>query len=394
MTDQDLEQLQRLAGHLSEFPQIGLLSPNRDERKLFPKAKAISHRRWDLNQPNRRKFDLLIASNVFMYSADPPRWFRNVLASCRYFLLLDLVRRQRSSGSEFGPDRDCMRYAIGSAKPRVNPYFDLNLLGDRLLGFRTFPGGANTYDDAPLHLVALLRGDLADPILRVDDYPTGIRPILTDLEPLHAILRKIDERGVRYYLGIVPALLTEPMFDFLRGLKHMVPVVHGYDHAYPRYAPLLNAKGDPFNAHTVGVFNEFKGVPYPTILERLREGRRLLEDRLAKEVRGYVPPCNIGDRRTARALKEAGYHFYLSEKSIPEQTLGWVRSDFYGRSNQHDGRRAADVVTLHVTWEWDLVREGDLHSLDRLLDHLAERKRAERERGARLGALVGEGGAL
>jgi hypothetical protein len=30
---------------------------------------------WDLNEPTRERFDLLVASNVFMYSRDPKRWF-------------------------------------------------------------------------------------------------------------------------------------------------------------------------------------------------------------------------------------------------------------------------------------------------------------------------------
>jgi hypothetical protein len=46
------------------------------------------------------------------------------------------------------------------------------------------------------------------------------------------------------------------------------------------------------------------------------------------------------------------------------------------------------VVSLHVTWEWDLVREGRGDALDRLLDHLAGRARDARRQAAELGALV------
>jgi len=389
MTKEDFEELQRLAPHLSEFRSTGVFSPIREgERKIFPKATSLPPRRWNLNKPHRQRFDLLVASNVFMYSPDPARWFRHVLASCKYFLLLDLVRRRRAQNSELGADKDSMRYAIGEARPRVERHFDLGNLGDRLLGHRTFYGGASAFDDDPLHVVALFRGDLADPILRVDDYPTGVRPILPDLSPLHEILRKIEARGLRFYLGIVPALLTEEMFDFLDGLEHMIPAVHGYDHAYPKYAPLLRAKGDPFNQRTVGTFNEFKGQPYDVILDRLREGRRLLHERLGKVVEAYIPPCNLGDRRTTRALIQAGYNLYLSEKRLPACPLPWIQSDFYGRSGGYDYSRQPDIVTLHATWEYDLAREGGGHALDRLLDHLAARKQAERERGARLGAVV------
>lgn len=389
MTSEDLHQLQRLAPGLEQFPRMGILSPARGgEDKIFPRATALPRWRWDLNKPGGRRFDLLVAANVFMYGADPALWFRHVLATCKYFLLLDLVRRQRSERTEFGSDGDCMRYAVGDAHPRVDRHFRLDTLGDRLLGYRTFHGGANSFDDAPLHVVAFIRGDLADPVLRIDDYPTGVRPIPTDLLPLHETLYRVEQRGLRYHLGIVPALLTDAMFRFLGDLKHVIPAVHGYDHSYSKYAPLLQSSGDPFNERTVGVFNEFRGQPYDVILARLRDGRRLLQDRLGKPVDAYIPPCNIGDRRTGRALVEAGYRCYLSERRIPGCPLPWFRSDFYGRSSDFDYSRRPDIVTLHNTWEADLVRQGAGPTLDRLLDHLRDRKQAERQRGEQVASIV------
>src|SRR5262249_37194298 len=153
----------------------------------------------------------IVASNVFMYGSDPARWFRHVLGSCRYLLLLDLIRRKRSAHGELGRDGDRMRYQLGDHRPRVENAFDLAKLDERLLGYRTFHGGANEFDEHPLHVVGLFRGDLAEPVLRIDDYPTGVRPLLDDLSPLHAILEKIDSRGLRYYLGAVPALVDDAM---------------------------------------------------------------------------------------------------------------------------------------------------------------------------------------
>ena len=390
MTREDFEQLQGLAHDFSIFPRIGAFSPIREgERKIFPKATALPRRRWDLNKPSSRRFDLLVASSVFMYAPDPARWFRHALGSCKYLLLLDLVRRRRGENGEFGTDGDCMRYAVGRERPRVEHHFNLHYLGDWLLAYRTFYGGANSFDDDPLHVVALLRGDLADPILRVDDYPTGFHPVLPDLTPLHEVLRKVEARGLRYYLGIVPALLTDEMFRSLSDLEHMVPAVHGYDHANPKYAPLLQAKGDRDGWRIVGRFDEFKGQPYHVILARLLEGRRLLQDRLGKVVDAYIPPCNIGNHPTGRALAEAGYRLYLSDRRIPGCPLSWMRSDFSGRSSDYDYSRLPEVVTLDLVREWDLMRRGDTHALDRLLDHLAERRQRERERGARLSAAVG-----
>jgi hypothetical protein len=167
MTPEDYEQLRAISPFLDDLPRVGALSPRhgravsrvRDgEFKLFPKAKPISRRQWDLNEPGTREFDLLIAANVFMYSSRPWQWFENVLARCSYFLLIDLVRRKRAADDEFGPDGDCMRYAIGDERPRVADFFDLAVLGGQVLGWRTFYGGANEFDHSPMHFMALLRG--------------------------------------------------------------------------------------------------------------------------------------------------------------------------------------------------------------------------------------------
>jgi hypothetical protein len=186
--------------------------------------------------------------------------------------------------------------------------------------------------------------------------------------------------------------LTDEMIDFLRTLTAMVPEVHGYDHAYPKYSPLLIAKGDPLNQRRTvgGTFNEFEGQPYHTILARLREARTMLGERLGKPVQGYIPPCNIADRATGRALVEAGYRYVFSDRRIPGCALPRVTSDFLGRSSEYDYDRRPDVLALHVTWECDLARQGAGGDFDRLLDHLADRRDEERRRGARLGALVAD----
>lgn len=193
MTREDFEQLRDVGRHLRELPRIGLISPLErrsrrrfwralpiGERLVFPDATRLTRRRWDLYEPQAERFDLLVASNVFMYSADPARWFANVLAACAYFLLIDLVRRQRGESSEFGSDGDRIRYAVGDARPRVTQRFDLGRLGDRVLGYRTYDGGANLFDDSPLHVIALIRGNLSG-ATTLDEHPPGVRSALTEL---------------------------------------------------------------------------------------------------------------------------------------------------------------------------------------------------------------------
>lgn len=194
MTNEDFEQLQTVGRHLVKFRRIGILSPvpkrrrrppwrrvARSEFNIFPCATAVPQRTWDLNVPGKDEFDLIVASSVLTHSADPDRWLNNVLASCEYLLMIDLVRRRRSKDSEFGGYGDCVRYAIGTERPRVEQSFNLNTLGNRLLGFRTYYGGASAYDEKPLHLIALVRGELALPD-DADDHARWIETALAELE--------------------------------------------------------------------------------------------------------------------------------------------------------------------------------------------------------------------
>jgi hypothetical protein len=167
VTREDFEQLETIASFLKDLPSLAVLSPRhgpvvsrirRSELALFPNATALSRREWDLDDPGPSDFDLVVAGNVFMYSPRPRQWFENVLERCAYLLLLDLVRRKRAEDSELGSDGDCMRYAIGGERPRVSEFFDLGVLESQILGWRTFYGGANEYDAAPMHVIALVQG--------------------------------------------------------------------------------------------------------------------------------------------------------------------------------------------------------------------------------------------
>jgi hypothetical protein len=390
VTKEDFAVLEYIARCLPADARIGVFSPIADgEKKIFRKLVSLPRRRWDLNHPGRDRFDVLVASNVFMYSTDPARWFRNALSCCRYLVLLDLVRRRRSPDAEYGTDGDCMRFRIDPAVPRVEPYFDLATLGDRLVAHKVYYGGANAFDIEPAHVVAVIRGDLAEPILRIDDYPTGVRPLLDDLTPVHDILKRIDERGIRFHLGIVPALVTGDMSRFLRSLRNMIPVAHGYDHSYPHYSSLLTKVGDPFNQRTLTDFDEFEGLSYRETLDRLRRSRLMLEQELGVEIDTFIPVCNIGDRKTGAALAEAGYQRYLSDRPINGCDLAWIWSDFYGRSSEYDYKRPADVVTLHATWEWDQARDGETIALDRLLSHLQQRRARSIDTQSRYAAMFG-----
>lgn len=388
MTPEDKALLARLKPLIRPGETVGILSPVRGgEYQVFDRFTALPKWRWNLDRPGRRRYDWLIASNVFMYSPEPVRWLRNVLACCRYFALIDLVQRQRSREAELGADGDRTRYRIDDVEPRLPGYFDLRPLAP--LASFTYPSSGNEYDAKPVHAMAVFAGRTAVPLLRLDDYPSGVRPVPADLRGLHGVLEAAEAAGVRYHLSIVPGILTAEMTRFLRTLKHMVPLVHGFDHGYPRYAPRLLANGDLTNDRTVHSFDEFAFDRRSVVLEKLTRAKRIVEDACETKVTGFVPPCNRGNRRVAAALHALGFEYYLSERRIPGCRLPWIRSDFYGRSHQFPTDGASAVSTLHVTWEWDLIRNGESRLKKVLAALRARQDEARREQQALSDAVAG-----
>jgi peptidoglycan/xylan/chitin deacetylase (PgdA/CDA1 family) len=383
MTPEVLRVIRQLVPATEQLQRVALLSPSREERAMFPHAQVFTVKDWDLGRPKPElRADLIIASHVFHYAADPALWFDNVRASCRAFLCLDLIRRKRSAEAELGKDGDRMRYSVGEHRAVLPGAFELSALGEQVLALRTFDGGRNEHGEA-LHFAALLEGKLRQPLLRVDDYPTGVRPIAEDLQPLHDVLLQFEARQLDYHLGIVPAITDAGMFEHLRALRHMVPAQHGYDHKYPKYSQLLQRRGDPGNDKgTVGAFNEFAWQRYGKVERTLALGKQRLEGELGRAVDVYIPPCNRCNRTTAKALARLGFRLCLSERPAPGSHLPTLASGFYGRSAQlgsEQGRPIPDVVSLHATWEADLLRRGDRQTLPNALDRVVDHGRAKAE---------------
>lgn len=374
MTSEVLARLSRFQDIAAQFKRVALLSPSPEECRLFPHATILSYKDWDLNQAKPHyRFDLIIASNVFHYSSNPAQWFKSVLASCRVFLMADIVSRKRSKESEFASDGDSIRYRIGDAIPNDSHFFDLNTLGDRLLGYEVYDGGSNCYGKS-VQLLALIKGDLDYPLIRMDDYPTGVRPILSDMSPLHAILEKFDSQGIPVHLGIVPKLLSPSMCVFLKSLNYLVPVMHGVDHRYFEFSQKLMSCEDPYNDKgTVGRFNEFSWHLPRTIRHKIKEGKSILESCFQRPITTYIPPCNVCDYFTAQILKAEGFDLCLSEKAIWRQVFPVLKSDYYGVSTTCP-TDDLEVVCLHLTWEWDLQRKGNLDALTLFLDRLIQNR--------------------
>lgn len=349
-----LEVLKRLGEFLPSEWTVAQLAPSRAERRVLRRAQAISLREWDLRRRRPPQHHVIVSSGLELAS-DAVR-LRSLLASCRLLVTLERSGHE-TGGAEVAP---CLA--------RVE------------------------LDELELRLY---RGDFTDPLLRVDDYPTGVRPILPDLQPLHDVLRRIDHAGIPFHLGIVPAILEEPMVRFLNGLEHLIVSQHGFDHGYPVYSKLLLERNDPFNQRgTLKPFDEFAGRGYEEQLELLRRGRDILKSRLGRPVASYVPPTNNANRNTGRALEELSFEYVLTEHAVPGCKLPCIPSGFYGRSSEFGPGRVPDVATLHVTWEADLTRSG-VDSLTPFLAALTgerQRRRDEVQRVSdRIAQRVGSG---
>jgi hypothetical protein len=332
LSQDDRQLLVRVASVLPARFRVGLLHPSRKDVQVATRFEAVAARRWDLRFRSRQRYDVLLAGRLADFAPESSR-FRAALASCQLLLTLD----------------------AGPASPlRAEPLAELAVQGGTL---------------------RVYRGELTDPLLRVDDYPTGVRPILEDLSSLHDVLSQIDAAGLPFHLGVVPALLDDRMVDFLRGLSRLLVSMHGFEHGYAKHSQILLRAGDPLNQRgTVSGFDEFSQQAYAEILHKIQRGRSLLESRLGQVPRSYIPPCNAGNRSTGRALLATGFEYVLTEKHIPGCELPNISSDFYDRSSAFLANSQPNVASLHATWEADMLRAGDTQSLPRFLAALLQQR--------------------
>lgn len=189
-------------------------------------------------------------------------------------------------------------------------------------------------------------------ILRIDDFPTGIRPLPNNRKAMFNLIESIDNLHVPYILGIVPALCTTEDWRFLHCLRNMVPAMHGVTHKYYEISTLLLVNNDLKNASLAHEqFDEFKGIPLKLLSKIVESHKFLMENSLSKEVKIYIPPCNKIGLLHSRILRKVGFEFIMSEGSYPLFFLPRLKSTFYGRSGDVGCDFA--VTTLHATWELD-----------------------------------------
>jgi hypothetical protein len=211
-------------------------------------------------------------------------------------------------------------------------------------------------------------------IFRVDDFP-GVKPEefwKHNLDNLRSFDKIMEDNGVpQYFLGVIPKYTTPEHLEYLKDHPRIKVSMHGIDHD---------------ETH----LNEFR--PWQTqkdVTDDLEWAKSLWQSKIGL-VDSYIPPHNVIDHRTVRALISAGFKTLFCGPG----TDGSVRFDAeiiglnvlhseefleYGRSDELLSRgvcipwlrpfldtQEKKVLTLHFTWEINI----GLQHLDRFLKEL------------------------
>lgn len=204
-------------------------------------------------------------------------------------------------------------------------------------------------------------------ILRVDDFP-GTKPNefkehnLDNFKKFDNILEKYNVK--EYVLGVIPKYTDEESLKWLTCNKRIKIALHGIEHD-ERYD------------------NEFKLFEIEDdIFDKLCKAKLFLE-KFGVRVTDYIPPHNVIDYRTVRALSRLGFKRVFGGPGTHQfmffqNDIKFVYSEkniWYGRSDELMGKYdVIDVImkeskmsnqclTLHWPWEWNI----GLENLDKLL---------------------------
>lgn len=212
-------------------------------------------------------------------------------------------------------------------------------------------------------------------ILRVDDFP-GTKPQefwkhnldnfkrFDDVLARHAI--------PQYTLGVIPKYTSEKDRDWLASNPRVEVALHGVEHdeRFPNEFREWETEDS--------IFDKIVAATAP--LKRCNS---------YGEVARYIPPHNVIDLKTVRALKRAGFTGLMCGPGSDEQVMQEASKVlhvmysrhpiFYGRTDEmldrdgcveriiHESKFLKErCVTLHWTWEYNI----GLNSLDRFLTEL------------------------
>ena len=394
-------------GHYIET--VAIHSARQDDGSIFneifkhKKKYYVDINNWNLDNRIPVKFDLIVINNVFFYSKNPTLWLNNLLNSCKFLILQDIIDRKR--GGKEGDmtiqlndttDRgDSMRYSFShlNQKSLSKIQYDVSeKFKNKIIDVEFY----KTESLLSKHFIASFKGDwslINDKIVRIDDFPTGIRPILDDLEPIYNVLMEFEKRKIRFVLGIVPTLLTDEMIERLKTFKYLILAQHGYNHKYNELSKKLIDNNDPYNDWCcMDQFNEFEGMTTESIKRQLEEGKKILERIGPMNI--YIPPCNRLDVNTLSVLEDMDIKVILGDNIRLQSTkIQIVPSQVYGRvKDLNNNNIKASVFTFHATWEYDDLSRKNYNKQiwDQQLDLLMKEIHSI---GGGAGAGAGAGGA-
>ena len=213
-------------------------------------------------------------------------------------------------------------------------------------------------------------------VLRVDDFP-GTKPEefwkhnLDNFKKFDAVL---ERHGIEsYVLGVIPKYTTEEHIEWLSSNPRIEVALHGIE-------------------HDERVLNEFRDYEteesvYQKIMSAISPLKRC--NGFGKILR-YIPPHNVIDLKTCRALKRAGISSIMGGPGTDLRIMDSTANDFhwlysrhpiwYGRSDElMDRDNAVDRIieesnylrnrclTLHWTWEQNI----GLQSLDKFMTEIS-----------------------
>lgn len=216
--------------------------------------------------------------------------------------------------------------------------------------------------------------------LRVDDFPytkpeESWKHNLDNFKQFDAVLEK---HGIQEYtLGVIPKYVTSEQLDWLAENPRVEVALHGIEHdeRFPNEFKEFETED--------GIYNKLMSAKAP--LKRCNG---------FGDVTTYIPPHNVVDMKTARALERAGFCEILCGPGTDIRVYDEINSNFekliatmsdspffYGRSDEMLERGAVkkinqamhlcpeNVLTLHWTWETNI----GLQSLDSFLKQIYDR---------------------
>lgn len=140
---------------------------------------------------------------------------------------------------------------------------------------------------------------------RIDD----VTPTM-DWERFYVTLDMLSSYGIKPMLGVIPFCKDEKLLkypenkNFWNEIKKLseegyLIALHGYEHLY------MTEKAGIF---PVNSYSEFAGLSYEKQYEKIKEGKKILEDHgINTDV--FMAPAHSFDENTCRALLDNGIHY-------------------------------------------------------------------------------------